>query len=104
MEPKVTKDGFVWLVIPSKDAMEIWKAKLATLYVLHNDDSEAMIEADSDIMVAIQNGNQIGIEVGFIKDLLPCCPTCGSKLIPSRNDGYDWDCLECESDFVASEI
>lgn len=104
IKPKVTKEGFVWLVLPNETAVEAWKSKMTDLYILCNDDSETLIENDSDILAAIQNGSQIGIEVGFIKDLLPCCPTCGSKLTPSRHGGYDWECLECDSDFIASEI
>lgn len=85
METKVTKDGFVWLVVPDNYAMEMWKANLATLYVLHNDDSETMVETDLQMADAIHDGERIGIEVGFIKGLLPACPQCGSRLVPSRN-------------------
>ena len=53
METKVTKDGFVWLVVPDNYAMEMWKANLATLYVLHNDDSETMVETDLQMADAI---------------------------------------------------
>lgn len=80
METKVTKDGFVWLVVPDNYAMEMWKANLATLYVLHNDDSETMVETDLQMADAIHDGERIGIEVGFIKGLLPACPQCGSRM------------------------
>ena len=74
METKVTKDGFVWLVVPDNYAMEMWKANLATLYVLHNDDSETMVETDLQMADAIHDGERIGIEVGFIKGLLRPVP------------------------------
>lgn len=104
MKTKVTKDGFVWLVVPDDYVMEMWKAKLATSYVLHNDDSETMIETDLQMIYAIRDGKQIGIEVGFIKDLLPVCPKCGSRLVPSRNPEYEWECLKCDEDFKTFEI
>lgn len=89
MKTKVNKDGFIWLVLDEKNAIAIYRHGSEQLYVLMNDDSEKEVESELDIILAIRNGCAIGIEVGFIKDLLPCCPTCGSKLIPSRNDGYD---------------
>ena len=104
METKVTKDGFVWLVVPDNYAMEMWKANLATLYVLHNDDSETMVETDLQMADAIHDGERIGIEVGFIKGLLPACPQCGSRLVPSRNPEYEWECLECDEDFKTWEL
>ena len=84
METKVTKDGFVWLVVPDNYAMEMWKANLATLYVLHNDDSETMVETDLQMADAIHDGERIGIEVGFIKGLLRACPQCGRRLGPQQ--------------------
>lgn len=53
---------------------------------------------------AIHDGERIGIEVGFIKGLLPACPQCGSRLVPSRNPEYEWECLECDEDFKTCEL
>lgn len=100
MKPKVTKDGFVWLVISKEAAYQMFSSDIE-VFKLYDDDSEASCENENDIRF---HSGEFGIEVGFIKDLLPCCPTCGSKLTPSRHNGYDWKCLECDSDFIASEI
>lgn len=32
------------------------------------------------------------------------CGRCGSKLIPSEIDGYDYQCLECDEDFYDFEV
>lgn len=104
MKTKVTKDGFIWLVVPSDDAMEMWKSKTAELYILHNDDSETMVETDLQVQRATFSGKQIGIEVGFIKDLLPVCPKCGKRLVPSDNPEYVWQCYECDEDFYSFEV
>lgn len=104
MKTKVAKDGFIWIVVQNDNAMEIWKAKVAELYILHDDDSESMVETDSQITSAIHNGEQIGIEVGYVKDLLPVCPKCGKRLIPSDNPEYVWQCDECDEDFYSFEV
>lgn len=98
MRTKVTKDGFVWLVISKEAAYQMFSSDIE-VFKLYEDDSEASCENENDIRF---HSEEFGIEVGFIKDLLPCCPMCGSKLTPSRHDGYDWECLECDSDFIAS--
>lgn len=104
MKTKVTKDGFIWLVVPGDDAMEMWKSKTAELYILHNDDSETMVETDLQVQRATFSGERIGIEVGFIRDLLPGCPKCGKRLVPSDNPGYVWQCYECDEDFYSFEV
>ena len=100
MKTKVTKDGFVWLVISKEAAYQLFSSDIE-LFRLYDDDSEGACENANDIR--FHNG-EFGIEVGFIKDLLPKCPDCGHALMPSRHDGYDWECLECDTDLVASEI
>ncbi len=104
MKTKVTKDGFVWLVVDNATAKAIFKKGNIELYRLYNDDSEGAIVDDEFLQETFDKGLSIGIEVGFIKDLCPLCPVCDSKLVPSRNKSYDWECLECDSDFIASEI
>lgn len=99
MKTKVTKDGFVWLVMPGDYAMETWKSKYASLYILHDDDSETMIETDLQIISAIRDGEQIGMEIGFVRDLLPHCPRYGHLMQPSDNPDYKWQCYECDEDF-----
>lgn len=104
MRTKVTKDGFVWLVVDNTTAKAIYEAGTQELYQLYSGDAEVLIEDDAAFERALYNDLPFALEVGFIKDLLPCCPMCGSKLTPSRHEGYDWECFECDSNFIASEI
>ena len=99
MKTKVTKDGFVWLIVPDDLAMEMWKSKDASLYILYDDDSEKLVETDWQIRSAIRDREQIGVEIGFVKDLLPRCPRCGHLMQPSDNPDYKWQCYECDEDF-----
>lgn len=63
---KLTKeDNFVWLLVTEK-AKEVFASGLFSLYVLHNDDSESLVEKYADINDALEWGLEIGIEVGFI--------------------------------------
>lgn len=100
MKTKVCKDGFVWLVISKEVAYQLFSSDIE-VFRLYDDDSEGACENANDIR--FHNG-EFGIKVGFVKDLLPKCPVCDNVMIPSRNNGYDWKCLECDSDFIASEI
>lgn len=101
MRTKTTKDGFVWLVLTVNEAMKLYDANDIPVYRLYDDDSEGLVDTEDDIM---NHAGMFGIEVGFIKDLLPACPHCGGRLIPGRHDGYDWECLECDEDFTSNEI
>ena len=104
METKVTKDGFVWLIVGRNTAKAIYEKGEHELYVLYNGDAESLIEDENALDRALSSELPIAMEVGFIKDLLPKCPMCDTVLTPSRNTGYDWECLVCDSDFLASEI
>ena len=66
---KVCADGFVWLLVPEKRAPELFNAEVFTLYRLYPDDSESAIETIEDLEKAIEQGDQIGIEVGFISTI-----------------------------------
>ena len=61
---KIVND-FVWLVVTDK-AKEIFNADLFQLYTLHDDGSEALIETFEDLNKSLENGLDIGIEVGYI--------------------------------------
>lgn len=104
MNTKVTKDGFVWLIVDDSTAKAIYAGGNKDLYILYNDGSECLIEDANRLLQSIDDHMQIGLEVGFVKDLLPRCPKCESRLIPSRNGAYDWECLECDENFTESEI
>lgn len=62
---KVTADGFVWLLVTEK-AKEIFNSGLFSLFVLYDDDSEALIEEFEDLDKALENGLSIGVEVGHL--------------------------------------
>lgn len=61
---KIVND-FIWLVVTDK-AKEIFSADLFQLYTLHDDGSEALIETFEDLNEALENGLEIGVEVGYI--------------------------------------
>ena len=68
---KVETEGFVWLLVTEK-AKEVFLSGLFELYILYSDDSESKIEGFGELVDALDNGLDIGIEVGFIHDsLLP---------------------------------
>lgn len=68
---KVETEGFVWLLVTEK-AKEIFISGLFDLYILYPDDSESKIYGFAQVIEALDNGLDIGIEVGFIHDsLLP---------------------------------
>jgi hypothetical protein len=65
---KITKeDQFVWLIVTEK-AKEIYISGLFELYILHDDDSDSLVEGFGQLTEAIENGQDIGVEVGFISD------------------------------------
>lgn len=67
---KICADGFVWLVVSSEQARKIFKEDILALYILYNDESEGMIENEERLEDAITRGCQIGIEVGFISEMI----------------------------------
>lgn len=63
---KVTNDGFVWKLVSGDTARDIFVLGLFELYLLHYDGSESLIETYVGLNEAIENGSEIGIEVGHI--------------------------------------
>lgn len=63
---KVTKDNFVWKIVNEK-AKEVYNSGLFDLYVLYDDDSESLILNDIELNKYLEQGLDIGIEVGFLK-------------------------------------
>lgn len=66
MKAKVTKDGFIWLVVKKKTAIALFENEDTEIYKLYEDDSEAAIE---NLMDFQQHNGEFGIELGNIKDL-----------------------------------
>ena len=62
MKTKVVQ-GFVWLLVTNK-AKEIYLNGLFELYILHDDESESLVEGFTQLSEALENGLDIGIEVG----------------------------------------
>lgn len=63
---KINKDGFVWKVIPKEKAEAVFNSGLFELYVLFDDDSEALIQSIESLKNTIECNDTIGIEVGNI--------------------------------------
>jgi hypothetical protein len=57
-------EGFIWLLITEK-AKEVYASGLFELYVLNNDNTETLVEEHNQITQALENGLDIGIEVGI---------------------------------------
>jgi hypothetical protein len=55
-------DNFVFLLVDKNTAKKIFLFDLFDLFVLHQDDSESLIESLDDI----QGADRIGIEVGHL--------------------------------------
>jgi hypothetical protein len=62
---KIIKDGFVWLVVTEK-AKEVFQSGLFELYVVREDESECIIRTYEDLATALNSGNYICIEVGWL--------------------------------------
>lgn len=58
-------NGFVWLVVTDK-AEELYFSDLFELYALYDDGSESLIESFEHLTTELDNGIEIGVEVGFI--------------------------------------
>tara|TARA_R100000742_G_C4279058_1_gene102783 strand:- start:3897 stop:4211 length:315 start_codon:yes stop_codon:yes gene_type:complete len=72
----ITKDNFVWLDVTDRmkyaqgnERDEIWVGN--DLYVIHEDDSESLLESHDEIDEALKLGLKIGIEVGFLPKKKP---------------------------------
>lgn len=63
---KITEDGFVWHVLTETEAKQaLGKVEV---FALHDDDSESLIESETEIETHIRRGGYVGIEEGFIDD------------------------------------
>lgn len=65
---KVMKDGFVYKLVSGDKAKDIFSLELFELYVIHDDDSESLIDTRNDLIQTIENGKEIGIPVGNINN------------------------------------
>ena len=63
---KIDTDGFAWKIV-NGNAKEIFNSELFDLYELLDEGSERLIETIDELNLALENGIDIGIEVGYIK-------------------------------------
>lgn len=63
---KITADNFVWHVLTESEAKQALGK--VDVYALYDDDSESLIESETEIETHIRRGGYVGIEVGFIDD------------------------------------
>lgn len=66
---RVMNDGFVYKLVEGSTAKDIFFTGIFELYVLHDDDSESLIEEYKDLRYAIDEDMQIGIAVGNINNI-----------------------------------
>lgn len=66
---KITADGFVWLIV-TDSAKELWSSGALTIYRLYDDGTEARIESYDDINAALENGQDIAVEVAPLQTLI----------------------------------
>lgn len=64
---KIYQDGFVWLLV-TDTAEEVFESGLFELYALQEDESEFLIRNREDLETALESGNDIGIEVGWMPE------------------------------------
>jgi hypothetical protein len=60
---KVMIDGFVYKLVSSDKAKDIFSLGLFDLYVI---DTQSLIDSIDELNEALENGNEIGIPVGNI--------------------------------------
>ncbi|CAB4151996.1 hypothetical protein UFOVP595_40 [uncultured Caudovirales phage] len=68
MTTKLVND-FIWLIVTEK-SKEIYLNELFELYILHDDNTETLIEDFMQLNLALEDGEDIGIEIGFMSDIL----------------------------------
>lgn len=84
-QTKVLSDGFVYKIV-TDSAKELFSSGAISLYVLHDDDSESLVECREDIDMALENGLPIGISVGI--------PYTTEQMMEKlKSDGYCTDDL-----------
>jgi hypothetical protein len=62
---KVTNDGYVWCIV-TYAAPVLFSSGAMSIYELHDDDTESRIETHEDLQRALESGNPIGIDVGYL--------------------------------------
>jgi hypothetical protein len=90
----LSKDKFVWLDVTDqmkqgeKKREEIWLGQ--ELYVIHDDDTDSLIESHDEIDEALKLGLKIGIEVGYLPKAVSSKTQWWSQANKKIIDGYWW--------------
>jgi hypothetical protein len=61
-------NGFLWLLVTDK-AKEIFNSGIFELFTLHDDGYESLIDSFEDLNKALEDGNDIAIEVNHIENI-----------------------------------
>lgn len=67
---RITKDGFLWLVVSRSEAKGIFFDKEREVYKLYDDGSEGLVESYEDIR---RHGDCFGVEVGSYDSIKTNC-------------------------------
>ena len=73
MNIKTTADGFNWLVLTEKQAMDTMQDINIEVFLLHDDDGESLAECFNDIL---EHGGEYKRSVD---DYMQLCPSCHRK-------------------------
>lgn len=65
---KITKDGFVWLIV-TESAKELWSSGALQIFELL-EDGESLIMTREHLDAALEWGNEIGVEVAPLVSLI----------------------------------
>jgi hypothetical protein len=90
----LSKDRFVWLDVTEqmkqgeKKREEIWLGH--ELYVIHDDDTDSLIESHDEIDEALKLGLKIGIEVGYLPKSVSSKTQWWSQANKKIIDGHWW--------------
>lgn len=87
---KVTSDGYVWCIV-TYAAKELFSSGALSIYALHDDETETLIETHEQLRDALDSGIPIGIDVGFLYTMDSIRERLSSK-------GYNADVLWHVSD------
>ena len=59
----VIRSGIFYKIV-TKNAIVLWDLDLFTMYALYEDDTEAVVEDRDDLKKLLEQGVEIGVEVG----------------------------------------
>jgi len=97
---KVTSDGYVWCIV-TYAAKELFSSGALSIYALHDDESETLIETHEQLQEALDGGTPIGIDVGFLY-------TNKQMKEGLRNNGYNtetlWQVTEVTDRYECTEL